>query len=348
MANHISHASLPFPVKNARFTVLVPFLDAGGDPTDPATPDTEVSQDGGPFADAAEEVSTISGSNGLGFITLSGAEMNNSAVGVCFKVGSGPKATLMTISPRLLPVLSQGTASAGAAGSLTLNPILAYDITGMILRTNGGAGGGGTGGANNQARLVTAYNTSTGTATVQPNWETTPDNTTTYDVLYTEMAVSSPNGIVTTQTEWNNIVSRLDVAISTRLATASYTAPDNATIASIAALVAASAIRAAVGLEGANLDDRLDALPTNADLAEALTTLMGTALTESYAAQGAAPTRDQALMMVLQILTTFSITDNLNGTSTLTVKKLDGSTTAMTMTLNGDASTPPTSSIRAT
>jgi hypothetical protein len=58
------------------------------------------------------------------------------------------------------------------------------------------------------------------------------------------------------------------------------------------------------------------------------------ALTESYAADGAAPTVAQALCFIQQALTEFAI----SGTS-LVVKKLDGSTTAATMTLN-DATTP--------
>ena len=191
MANSISHASLPYPVKNARYTIGVPYLDADGDPTDPTTPDTEVSQDGGAFADAAEEVTTISGSNGVGYITLTGAEMNNSLVSVVAKVSSGPKATIALLYPRVLPILLSGTASAGASGSITV-AAGAYDLTGCIVRTTGGTGGGGTGGANNQARMITAYNTSTLVATVVPNWETTPDNTTTYDILLTDLAVNSP------------------------------------------------------------------------------------------------------------------------------------------------------------
>ena len=54
------------------------------------------------------------------------------------------------------------------------------------MKTTGGTGGGGTDGANNQARRITAYNMSTKVATVTPNWETTPDSTTTYDVLAPE------------------------------------------------------------------------------------------------------------------------------------------------------------------
>ncbi len=58
------------------------------------------------------------------------------------------------------------------------------------------------------------------------------------------------------------------------------------------------------------------------------------AVTESYNVDGAAPTPVQALMLMLQLLTESSV-----ASTTLTVKKLDGSTTAATLTLN-DASTP--------
>lgn len=54
-------------------------------------------------------------------------------------------------------------------------------------------------------------------------------------------------------------LANLDVLVSTRLATAGYTAP-----------LSAAGVRAAVGLVTANLDTQLDALPTNAELATAL------------------------------------------------------------------------------
>src|SRR5688572_3018323 len=149
MANHISHAGLF--VKGARHTIPVPYLDSSGTPTDPTTPDTERSIDGGAFADCAEEVTTISGSNGAGYLTLSGAETNCSLLVVAAKVASGPKTTLLCGSPRVLPVLYSGTASAGAAGSLTLAsdvPAVASLLIGCIVKTTGGTGGGGTGGAN--------------------------------------------------------------------------------------------------------------------------------------------------------------------------------------------------------
>lgn len=69
--------------------------------------------------------------------------------------------------------------------------------------------------------------------------------------------------------------------------------------------------------------------------------ILASQLTESYAADGAAPTLTQALMLIQQQLGDFSI----SGT-TMTVKKVDGSTTAGTFTLS-DA-TNPTSITRAT
>src|SRR3990167_6219454 len=65
------------------------------------------------------------------------------------------------------------------------------------------------------------------------------------------------------------------------------------------------------------------------------------ALTEAYAADGAAPTVAQALFAIQQFLQERAV----SGT-TVTVKKLDGSTTAMTFTL--DSATDPTSITRAT
>jgi hypothetical protein len=187
MANHISHGELPYPIRGARFSLPIPYLDADGDPTDPTTPDTEISKDNGSYADCAEEATTATGANGTAYITLSGAETDCGFAMLAAKVASGPKATLVALAIRRLVILEAGTAQSGAAGSLTLAtgaPL--FDITGCFIKTTGGTGGGGTGGENNQARKITAYNSGTKLATVTPNWETTPDGTTTYDILLPE------------------------------------------------------------------------------------------------------------------------------------------------------------------
>ena len=72
-------------------------------------------------------------------------------------------------------------------------------------------------------------------------------------------------------------------------------------------------------------------------LAPALTKPM----TESYAADGSAPTMAQSLFLIQQMLTEMSI----SGT-TMTIKKIDGTTSAATLTLN--SATSPTSITRAT
>lgn len=109
----------------------------------------------------------------------------------------------------------------------------------------------------------------------------------------------------------------LDVDILTRLPTASYTAP-----------LSAAGTRTALGLASANLDTQFSSIFT-------------TAMTESYAANGVAPTPAQALFAIQQSVIEFSIAG-----VTLTVKKVDHSTDALTCTLN--SATDPTSRTRAT
>lgn len=88
--------------------------------------------------------------------------------------------------------------------------------------------------------------------------------------------------------------------------------------------------------------DNLPSDPADAsDVAAAITAAWTTALTESYATDGSAATPAQLLYMLWSAVAEFSI----SGT-TITAKKLDGSTTAMTFTV--DSATDPTSRTRAT
>lgn len=191
MANSPGHAALPYPIKGCRFTVPVPYLDADGDPTDPTTPDTEISKDGGAFTDCTEEVTVISGANGSGYLTLTGDELDASLVFLAAKVASGPKNTLLALQPRVLPILRQATAAAGSASSLTLDAD-AVEVddyyNGCVLATTGGTGGGGgSGSRDNQARVIRDYAGSTRVVTVVPDWEVTPDNTTTFTIFQSDL-----------------------------------------------------------------------------------------------------------------------------------------------------------------
>jgi hypothetical protein len=161
------------------------FNSSSGTPTDPTVPDTEFSIDGGKtFSDCTEEIET-GGTNGVGYLTLTGAETNNPMLAIAGKSSNCLTARGL-LHPRGLAIVGSGTLSAGSAGGGTLGTLLAYDVTGCFIRTTGGTGGGGTGGANNQARRIITYNTTTGAFTITNNWETTPDATTTYDVLLPE------------------------------------------------------------------------------------------------------------------------------------------------------------------
>jgi len=72
----------------------------------------------------------------------------------------------------------------------------------------------------------------------------------------------------------------------------------------------------------------------------AVATILTTAMTEAYNTDGSAPTIAEALCLIIACLTEFAISS-----TTITCKKLDGSTTAATYTL--DSATVPTSRTRA-
>lgn len=135
------------------------------------------------------------------------------------------------------------------------------------------------------------------------------------------------------------IVTNLDAAVSSRLASASYTAPDNTTITAIAGYVdtEVAAIKAKTDLIPA-APAAVGDIPTAAAITTAVWT---TALTEAYATDGSTFTGAQAFYQLWASTSEFAIAG-----TTITAKKLDGSTTAMTFTL--DDGTNPTSRTRAT
>ena len=116
--------------------------------------------------------------------------------------------------------------------------------------------------------------------------------------------------------------------------TAASIAADAITDAKVASDVTIASVTGAVG--SVTADVTLAAAEENA-IADAIRARQ---LTEGYAADGVAPTLQQALFMIQQMLTEMSIAG-----TTMTVKKLDGTTTAATFTL--DDATTPTSITRA-
>jgi len=181
-------SALPYPIHGGAYRIYFPILDNDGDlVADAAGLDTELSKDGGTFADAINEATQIAASSGMYYLDIDYTETQCSCLaGKVHSTTADSKDTPFVLYPRQLPVLISGTAAAGANGSITLAAASSaiddfYNGCIVLLQTNTGAG---------QARIVTDYNGTTKVATVSPNWGTNPDDTSTYAVLLTDLAVN--------------------------------------------------------------------------------------------------------------------------------------------------------------
>lgn len=176
--------SHPWPIFNARFRVVFPLLDADGDlVTGATTPDSEVSQDQGTFADATNEATEIATSSGMYYLDLIATELDTKCTAVIVKSATaGMKTTPMVLYPRRFPVLRTGTAQAGGASTITLDAGASalnsfYNGCYVNITNNSPANALG------QARRITGYVGSTKVATVEAAWGTNPDVTSTFEIL---------------------------------------------------------------------------------------------------------------------------------------------------------------------
>src|SRR5438876_7722789 len=119
MANSITHGRLPYPVRGARFTLGVPFLNSSGTPADPTSPDTEVSIDGAAYGDCTNEATTISGGAGSDWISLTGDETNGGLIYLQAKSSDLPT-TLAALAPRELVAIASGTAQSGSSTAIKI------------------------------------------------------------------------------------------------------------------------------------------------------------------------------------------------------------------------------------
>jgi len=176
---------LGVPIWGCPFTLRFPVGADGGDLETglAAAADSEVSLDGGAFGDCLNEIVEI-GTDGWYSITLEAAEMQASCV--AYKMISGDYGYHATLYPVRCGTVATGTAAAGGAATLTLaagSVIADGEYDGCILQLTGGTGQG-------QAARVISSVASTRVLTVQADWLTTPDETTTYAVLIPPERVS--------------------------------------------------------------------------------------------------------------------------------------------------------------
>jgi hypothetical protein len=91
----------PVPQKGVAFRVTFPILDADGDLVTGATGlDSEVSKDGGTFADCTNEATEIATSSGVYYLDLSSTEMTADTVAIIVKTSTvGAKTTTIVLYP---------------------------------------------------------------------------------------------------------------------------------------------------------------------------------------------------------------------------------------------------------
>lgn len=254
-----------------------------------------------------------------------------------------------------LQTIRSNTAQAGGATTITLDASAsAVDsfYNNDIVFITGGTGVG-------QSRFVSAYVGATKVATVAA-WVTNPDNTSTFAILPFDAiaGASAPTVAQIATGVWQDATAG-DFTTANSIGKALYinnVVPGAAGGHFIAGTNAATSITTAltaniVGNITGNLSGSVGSVTagvivtTNNDktgyaLTSAYDYAKGTvAMTESYAANGVAPTPIQATYAIHQLLMDFSI-----ASTSYTVKKLDNSTTAFVGTL--DSATAPTSLVR--
>lgn len=176
---------LPYPIFGLPYTFVFPILDADGDLVTGAasdTPDTELSKDGDTFTDRAELVE-LATSSGMYYVSLTAAEMTCSIGSLILKTATaGTKTTPLVFYPRVLVQHKSGTASAGAAGTITLaagSSDKDDHYNGAIVYIHTGTGAG-------QVRTITDYVGGTLIASVTPNFATNPSNDSEYYIYLTD------------------------------------------------------------------------------------------------------------------------------------------------------------------
>ena len=316
------------PIKNSAYRVTFPILDADGDlVTAAAGLDSEVSVDGGTFADATSEATEIATSSGMYFLDLTAGEMNGDTIAIIVKTSTaGAKTTPIvlytaarsindlafpTTTGRSLDVAATG--EAGVDFSNINGTLDAAEIgTGAITAAKFAAG------AIDAASIATAAITA---------------------AKFGAGAIDAA-AIATGAIDADSIAAAAITAAKFGAGAIDAAAIANGAID--AATFAAGAIdAAAMNVTGSEFT----AIPWNAawdaEVQSEVEDALDVTIADSVPADGTRPSVRQALYMIAQILTDFGIVG-----TTLTVYKPDGVTALLTCTLNDGTS--PTALTRAT
>ena len=196
------------PKKNVAYRVTFPILDADGDLVTGATGlDSEVSKDGGTFTDCTNEATEIATSSGVYYLDLTATEMNADTVAVIVKTtSSGAKTTVLVMCPLETADMPVDVLAISGDSVAADNLEAAADGTGYNL------GGGSVVAASVTARVTANTDQLAGQTVTAANAVVFPSTVSSL----TAAGVRS---------ELQVELGRIDVDISSRLATSSYTTP---------------------------------------------------------------------------------------------------------------------------
>lgn len=147
--------SRPIPKKNTAYRLYAPIMDADGDLVTGATGlDSEVSIDGGTFADCTNEATEVATSSGIYYLDLTSSEMNGDAICVIIKTSSsGAKTTPIILYPE-------------EAGDIRVDVVQISGDTTAADNAEAFFDGTGYAGTNNVIPTVTTTTTATNVTTV--------------------------------------------------------------------------------------------------------------------------------------------------------------------------------------
>jgi hypothetical protein len=182
--------ALPHPVYGLPYTIVFPFIDADGDGVTAATtPDAEISKNGDTAADCTNESTEIATSSCMYYLTLTGTELTTDVAAILGKSATaGMKTTFAVLYPRKLPTVRTGTSASGGVATSTVvldasaSPIDDFYngcIVSVVID----------GGSVPEVRMITDYVGSTQTCTVHADFTTAPDNTDTFTIYMTDVAL---------------------------------------------------------------------------------------------------------------------------------------------------------------
>jgi hypothetical protein len=371
--------------KNTAYYLAFPMVDSASPAsfkTGVSPVDTAYYKDGAGAwsALAITDTATEVASTGVYEIDLTAAELNHDQVIIKFAVaGAADSAFLLDMRTELAEDLGNGSGQVSLL-TATQASIDAIETTTDFLPqvTAGAAGGLFIAGTNAATTITTALTTTfTGNLTGSVDSVTNAvgsvtgavgsvtgavgsvagnvDGNVTGSVASVTAGVTLANGAITNA----SLAGNMEIVFETDFAT-NYNATRNAWVTNaqdfvgtagsdpfngqvVAASVtgAVGSVTGAVGSVTGNVDGNVTG-SIGALTSAAITDVWATdTLTEAYAADGAAGTPAQLLYMLWSALSEFAISS-----TTITCKRLDGSTTAMTFTL--DDGTSPTSRTRAT